>query len=132
MRRGRRLGVLACALLVVLAGCGAQEVSRPEAATTTTAPDETTDPPATGTTDTPAGDDSRISYRGGSLPFAAAPVFDNVESLLGVTADPPADVSVENASSWFGTNTTDRPRPSGTGRPQREPLRERYHGGPSH
>ncbi|MFD1647160.1 hypothetical protein [Haloarchaeobius litoreus] len=116
MSRGRRLGVLACALLVVLAGCGAQEVSRPETAAATTAPATTTERPAA-TTDAPADDaDTGIRYRGDSLSFAAAPVFDRVESLLGVSADPPAEVTVENASSWFRTNATDRPRPTGTGR----------------
>lgn len=117
MSRGRRLGVLACALLVVLAGCGAQGVDRPETATATTEPTTTTEQPAVGTTDAPGDDsDPGIRYRGDSLSFEAAPVFDRVESLLGVTADPPNAVSVENASTWFGTNVTERRAPTGTGR----------------
>jgi hypothetical protein len=117
MTRRRRLGVLACALLVVLAGCGAQEVDRPQTATATTEPTTTTERPTVETTDAPGDDaDTGISYRGDSLPFAAAPVFERVESLLDVTADPPNEVSVKNASTWFGTNVTERPAPTGTGR----------------
>ncbi|WP_440988643.1 hypothetical protein [Haloarchaeobius baliensis] len=117
MRGSRRLGALACVLLVVLAGCGAQEVSRPETAATTAAPATTSEPTAVETTDAPTEDaDVGIRYRGGDLSFAAAPVFDRVESLLAVSADPPTQVSIENESTWFGTNTTDRRRPTGTGR----------------
>jgi hypothetical protein len=117
MSRGRRLGVLACALLVVLAGCGAQEVDRPETATATTEPTTTTEQPPVGTTDAAEDDaDPGVRYRGEPLSFAAAPVFDRVESLLDVTADPPSEVSVENASTWFGANVTERPPPTGTGR----------------
>ncbi|MFC4406619.1 hypothetical protein [Haloarchaeobius iranensis] len=117
MSRGRRLGVLACALLVVLAGCGAQEVTRSPTATATPDQSTTTEQPSAGPTDAQGGDtDAEIRYRGEGLSFAAAPVFDRVESLLGVTAEPPTEVSVENASTWFGTNVTERRAPTGTSR----------------
>ncbi|WP_256296300.1 hypothetical protein [Haloarchaeobius salinus] len=116
MRRGRRLGVLACTLLVLLAGCGAQEVDRPETATATAESPPTTERPTSQPTDAADTDSTRIRYRGGSLSVPAAPVFDRVESLLDVTASPPDQVAVENASTWFGPNTTDRRQPTGTGR----------------
>lgn len=112
MSRRRRLGVLACVLLVALAGCGAQEVSRPGTAGSATTPTATTNDAGTGTDAVDAG----ISYRGGSLPVAAGPVFDRVESLLGVTARSPDRVAVENATTWFGPNDSRRRTPTGTAR----------------
>lgn len=113
MRRSRRLGALACVLLVVLAGCGAQEVGSPGSAEVGT---ETTTGPTADATDGSATADPTIGYRGGDLAFAPEPVFDRAETLLGENATPPTEVTVENATTWFGGNVSERRPPSGTGR----------------
>ncbi|WP_435348206.1 hypothetical protein [Haloarchaeobius sp. HRN-SO-5] len=129
---------VACVLLVLLAGCGAQEIDNsPSGATNATthaevAADETRSQPSTG--------EAEVPYRGGELSFTAGPVFKRVEVLLGVDAQLPTHVQVLNETEWFGDDDGDTARrvatPAGrfgrllgvSGRPNRSVLRSMSNG----